>query len=54
MAVVSGRRVLADGEGLDGDEVVPHDLHELLCSRVGDVHQDKRRSTASDDGWRRP
>jgi hypothetical protein len=53
MAVVSGRCVLADGEGLAGNELVPHDLHELLCSRVGDVHQDTRRSMAGDDGWRR-
>jgi hypothetical protein len=54
MAVASGRRVLAVGEGLAGDELIPHDLHELLCSRVGDVHQNTRQSMASDDGWRRP
>jgi hypothetical protein len=54
MAVTSGRRVFVGGEGLAGEELVPHDLHDLLCSRVGDVHQDKRRSMASDDGSRRP
>jgi hypothetical protein len=52
--VASGWRVLAGGEGLAGDELVPHDLHELLCSRVGDVHQNMRRSMAGDDGWWRP
>jgi hypothetical protein len=52
--VASGRRVLAGGEALAGDGIVPHDLHELLCSWVGDVHQDTRRSMAGDDGWRWP
>jgi hypothetical protein len=51
MAMTSGRRVFAGGEGLAGEEVVPHDL---LCSRVGDVHQDKQRSMAGDDGSWRP
>jgi hypothetical protein len=40
MTVTFGRRVLAGGEGLAGDDLVLHDLHDLLCSRVGDVHQD--------------
>jgi hypothetical protein len=54
MAVASGRRVLAGSEGLAGDELVPHDLHELLCSRVGDVHDKQWRSNAGDERWRRP
>jgi hypothetical protein len=37
----SVRRVLAGGDGLAGVELVLHDLHDLLCSQVGDVHQDK-------------
>jgi hypothetical protein len=41
MAVASGRHVLASGEALAGEELVPHVLHDLLCSWVGDVHQDK-------------
>jgi hypothetical protein len=48
------RRVLAGGEGLAGDDLVLRDLHDLLSSRVGDVHQDKRWSTAGGDGLRRP
>jgi hypothetical protein len=51
---MSGRRVLAGGEGLVGEELVPHVLHGLLCSRVGDVHQNKQWSMAGDDGWQRP
>jgi hypothetical protein len=41
MVVASDRRLLAGDEGLAGEELVLHDLHDLLCSRVGDVHQDK-------------
>jgi hypothetical protein len=52
--VTSGWHVLTGGEGLAGEELVPHDLHDLMCSQVGDVHQNKRRSMAGDDGWRRP
>jgi hypothetical protein len=54
MAVVSGRHVLAGGEGLAGDDLVLRDLHDLLCPRVGDVHQDKRWSMAGGEVWRRP
>jgi hypothetical protein len=54
MAVASGRRVLAGGEGLAGDELVLCDLHVLPGSRVGDVHQGKRRSMAGGEVWRRP
>jgi hypothetical protein len=42
-AVASGRRVLAGGEGLAGDDLALRDLHDLLCPRVGDVRQDKCR-----------
>jgi hypothetical protein len=52
--VASGRRVLAGGEGLARDELVPHDLHELLCSRVGDVHDKQQQSNAGDGRWRQP
>jgi hypothetical protein len=48
---VFDRRVLAGGEGLAGDDLV---LRDLLSLRVGDVHQDKRRSMAGGDGSRRP
>jgi hypothetical protein len=37
---VFDRHVLAGGEGLAGDDLVLRDLHDLLSSRVGDVHQD--------------
>jgi hypothetical protein len=50
--VTFGRCVLAGGEGLAGDDLVLRDLHDLLCSRVGDVHQDKRWSMAGGDGSR--
>jgi hypothetical protein len=51
---VFDRRVLAGGEGLAGDDLVLCDLRALLSSRVGDVHQDKRRSMAGGDESRRP
>jgi hypothetical protein len=51
---VFDRHVLAGGEGLAGDDLVLRDLHALLSSRVGDVHQDKLRSMAGVDGLRRP
>jgi hypothetical protein len=53
-AVTFSRRVLAGGDGLAGDDLVLRDLCDPLCSRVGDVHQDKRRSMAGGDGLRRP
>jgi hypothetical protein len=53
-AMASDRRVLADGEGLAGGKLVLHDLQDLLCSRVGDVHQDKWWSMAGSEDWRRP
>jgi hypothetical protein len=39
---------------LGGEEPVLHDPRDLLCLRVGDVHQDKGWSTAGDERWRRP
>jgi hypothetical protein len=48
------RHVLAGSEGLAGDDLVLRDLHALLSSRVGDVHQDKQRSMAGGEGLRRP
>jgi hypothetical protein len=39
---------------LAGDDLVLRDLRDLPGSRVGDVHQDKRRSMAGGDGSRRP
>jgi hypothetical protein len=51
---VFDRHVLAGGEGLAGDDLVLRDLHALLSSRVGDVHQDKQRSMAGSDELRRP
>jgi hypothetical protein len=39
---------------LAGDDLVLRDLRDLLGSRVGDVHQDKRRNMAGGDGSRRP
>jgi hypothetical protein len=51
---VFDRRVLTGGKGLAGEDLVLRDLHDLLSSRVGDVHQDKRRSMAGGDGWRWP
>jgi hypothetical protein len=39
---------------LAGDDLVQHDLQDLRCPPVGDVHQDHRRSTAGGEGWRRP
>jgi hypothetical protein len=51
---VFDRRVRAGGEGLAGDDLVLHDLHDLRSSRVSDVHQGKRRSMAGGDGSRRP
>jgi hypothetical protein len=51
---ISVHGVLADGEGLAGDDLALRDLHDLLCPRVGDVHQDQRRSMAGGEGWRRP
>jgi hypothetical protein len=50
--LVSG--VLASGEVLAGDGLVLRDLQVLWCPPVGDVHQDRRRSTAGDEQWRRP
>jgi hypothetical protein len=46
--------VLAGGEVLAGDDLVLRDLPDLRCPRVGDVHQNQRRSTAGGEGWRRP
>jgi hypothetical protein len=46
--------VLTGGEVLAGDDLVLRDLPDLWCPRVGDVHQDQRRSTAGGEGWRRP
>jgi hypothetical protein len=54
VAGVFDRHVLAGGEGLAGDDLVLRDLHALLSSRVGDVHQDKQRSMAGGDGLRWP
>jgi hypothetical protein len=51
---VFDRRVLAGGEGLAGDDLVLRDLHALLSSWVGDVHQGKQWSMAGGDGSRRP
>jgi hypothetical protein len=51
---ISVHGVLAGGEVLAGDDLVLRDLPDLLCPRVGDVHQDQRRSTAGDEGWQRP
>jgi hypothetical protein len=51
---VFDRHVLAGGEGLARDDLVLRDLHALLSSRVGDVHQDKQWSMAGGDGLRRP
>jgi hypothetical protein len=39
MAVVSGRRVLAGGEGRAGDDLALHDLHDLLIMMRGDVFE---------------
>jgi hypothetical protein len=52
--VASGRRVLASGEGLAGDELVLRDLQRLLVTKVGDVLDKQRRSMAGDEEWRRP
>jgi hypothetical protein len=46
--------VLAGGEVLTGDGLVLRDLQTLRCPPVGDVQQDRRRSTAGDEQWRRP
>jgi hypothetical protein len=52
--VVLDRCVLAGDEGLAGEELVLHDLHDLLCSRVGDVHRtsDGAGPTKRDGGGR--
>jgi hypothetical protein len=52
--VASGRRVLAGGEGLAGDELVLRDLQRLLVTKVGDVLDKQRRSMAGGDGLQRP
>jgi hypothetical protein len=46
--------VLASGEVLARDGLVLRDLQALWCPPVGDVHQDRQRSTAGDEQWRRP
>jgi hypothetical protein len=52
--VASGRRVLAGGEGLAGEELVLYDLQTLLRLGVGDVFKESRRSMAGDERSRRP
>jgi hypothetical protein len=52
--VASGRRVLAGGKDLAGEEQVLHGLQELLVTVVGDVLDKPRRSKAGDERWRWP